>query len=63
MSDYEDKVLPVAPVVGKKIVKVNSFDIEQKQNQPFSRKKAVKDEKPKQEAVCIITPEKVDCQI
>lgn len=63
MSDYEDKVLPVAPVVGKKVVKVNSFAIEQKQNQPFTRKKTAKDERNKQETVCIITPEKVDCQI
>lgn len=63
MSNYEDKVLPVAPIVGKKFVKVNSFDIEQKQNQPFTRKKTSKAEKNKQETVCIVTPEKIDCQI
>lgn len=62
LSDYEDKVLPVAPVVGKKVIKVNSF-IEPKQNQPFTRKKTANNEKNEQETVCIITPEKVDCQI
>lgn len=45
MSDYEDKVLPVAPVVGKKVIKVNSFAIEPKQNQPFTRKKTANNEK------------------
>lgn len=64
MIDQDDKVLPVAPVVGNKAIKIMSFGLEQNKDQPVTRKKATNvPEKNKKELICTVTADKVDCQI
>lgn len=64
MIDQDDKVLPVAPVVGNKAIKIMSFGLEQNKDQPVTRKKATNvSEKNKKELICTVTADKVDCQI
>lgn len=64
LIDQDDKVLPVAPVMGNKVIKIMPFGIEEKMNQATTRKKAGNTPiKKKNELKCTITAEKVDCQI
>lgn len=64
MIDQDDKVLPVAPVVGNKAIKIMSFGLEQNKDQPVNRKKVTNgSEKNKKELICTVTADKVDCQI
>ncbi len=64
MIDQDDKVLPVAPVVGNKAIKIMSFGLEQNKDQQVNRKKVTnRSEKSKKELICTVTADKVDCQI
>jgi hypothetical protein len=68
MSDKEDIVMPVRPLGGLRINSIRQYGYEQPPPEHKPAPKQIADKKKKGEAetadaVCIITPDKVDCKV
>lgn len=63
MSDEDSTVKPVSRITMNPIRRVHSFDTEERYPNYKKFRKQAKPSGKKQDKTCVMTPEKIDCQV